>query len=110
MFTTEKNVLPIIQEEAAKRRCTEFSVKTDLDDLPDVDFAENEALALSVCEWLGVERSCAIEGIRKRYCRESLCAGRMPDGKAPLCFCVLRELTGFDAKSNWNMPETEKNG
>ena len=70
VFTTEKNVLPIIQEEAAKRRCTVFSVKTDLDDLPNVDFAENEALALSVCEWLGVERSCAIEGIRKRYCRD----------------------------------------
>ena len=104
----EKNVLPIIQEEAAKRRCTVFSVKTDLDDLPDVDFAENEALALSVCEWLGVERSCAIEGIRKAILPEIPLRRKNAGWESTACFCVFRERSGFDAKSTGACPKRRK--
>lgn len=108
VFTTEKNVLPIIQEEAAKRRCTVFSVKTDPDDLPDVDFAENEALALSVCEWLGVERSCAIEGIRKRYCRDPFAQEECRMGKHRFVSAFSGERSGFDAKSTGTCPKRRK--
>ena len=66
----KKDALAIIQEEAAKRSCAVVSVETDMDDLPGVDFAENEALALSVCQWLGAERLRAVEGMRKGYCRD----------------------------------------
>lgn len=81
VFTTEKDALAIIREEAEKRRCTVVSVEADRDDLPGVDFAENEALALSVCQWLGAERPRAAEGMRKGYRRDSFAQEECRMGK-----------------------------
>ena len=96
VFTTEKNVLPIIQEEAAKRRCTVFSVKTDPDDLPDVDFAENEALALSVSAARGKQRRHEAETQDSVF------------DCAAVCYIVLTEMKGITI--GWNYDWRQETG
>lgn len=68
-ITAEKERLPILQEEADKRRCKLVAV--DPESITDEDmrqfgwitFKENVAIALAVAEMLGVDRRSALQGM-----------------------------------------------
>lgn len=73
-----------------------FSVKTDLDDLPDVDFAENEALALSVSAAWGKQRGCEAETQDSVF------------DCAAVCYIVLTEMK--DISIGWNYDWQQETG
>lgn len=62
LFTAEQEQLPRMARAAAKLGSELFPVRPDGSE-PDLDFAENIALALAVCGYLGVERETALKGI-----------------------------------------------
>ena len=68
IFTAERDFDDAFRARAGKLRSDlVFSEEDSLSDLPGaetLDFPENVALALAVCEGLGVERACAYEGIK----------------------------------------------
>ena len=68
VFSAEKDLAGMLEERAKKLKSRfVLSDPESLEDLPgaaEFDFAENTALALSVCEGLGVERRTAWDGIR----------------------------------------------
>jgi poly-gamma-glutamate synthase PgsB/CapB len=74
LFTAEREHLPILRDAAADRDCKVVSL--DDDDVSEIqepllarfcytEHAENVALALKVCESLGVDRDLALEGMTK---------------------------------------------
>lgn len=63
LFTAEQHMTAILADAAAAQQSAFFPVRPDGSE-PDFDFAENIALALAVCEHLGVPRAAALEGMR----------------------------------------------
>ncbi|MBX2813942.1 MAG: poly-gamma-glutamate synthase PgsB [Myxococcales bacterium] len=72
MFTAERKLLPVLREAADDRHTQLVSIsaddvsmisKEDLTPFPYLEHAENVALALAVCEELGVERQTALQGM-----------------------------------------------
>ena len=65
LFTADANFRDYFSGKAQEKRTS--LVVSDASDTPDdaIDFAENVALALAVCEHLGVERSQALSGMRR---------------------------------------------
>ncbi len=68
LLTAEEAQAHILEEKARSLGTRFVKVRTDGTE-PDFDFAENIALALAVCEELGVPRGTALEGMR-RYHRD----------------------------------------
>lgn len=62
LFTAERELAGQM-EGAARRMGSAFTAVCPRGDEPDFDFAENIALALAVCEHLGVSRAVALEGM-----------------------------------------------
>lgn len=63
LFTAEEEMAPILEREAEKLGSPVVRTKAQGDE-GDFDFPENIALALAVCQHLGVPRRTAIEGMR----------------------------------------------
>lgn len=63
LFTAEEGQAPRLQAKAEAMGSRFVLVRPDGSE-PDFDFAENIALALAVCQDLGVDRATALEGIR----------------------------------------------
>jgi len=69
VITAEQRLLLTLRDEAEKRHATIVSVNPDgvsdslLESFPYITFKENVALALGVCEFLGLDRACALEGM-----------------------------------------------
>lgn len=63
LFTAEQHVTPLLSEAAAANGSSFFCVQPQGDE-PPFEFAENIALALAVCEHLGVKREIALRGMR----------------------------------------------
>lgn len=68
LFTAENNMSERLKRAAELKKCDFFQILPS-SDLPDFDFPENIALALAVCQKLGVERETALNGMR-HYCRD----------------------------------------
>ena len=65
VFTAERDLFDRIEKKAARlRSAAVLALPEEAQDLSDLDFPENAALALAVCEALGVPREKAAEGIR----------------------------------------------
>lgn len=64
LFTAEQDQAPRMAQAAQRLGTAFYPVRPDGSE-PDFDFAENIALALAVCQHLGVERETALEGIRQ---------------------------------------------
>jgi poly-gamma-glutamate synthase PgsB/CapB len=62
LFTAEVDQAPRMARAAEKLDCAFYPVRPDGSE-PDFDFGENIALALAVCQFLGVERETALGGI-----------------------------------------------
>lgn len=62
LFTAERELAERMGE-AARKLGSGFIAVRPRGDEPDFDFAENIALALAVCEHLGVDRAAALEGM-----------------------------------------------
>lgn len=62
LFTADENFAPQLRRNGEKIGC-ETVLALPAGSEPDFDFPENVALALAVCERLGVERSVALEGM-----------------------------------------------
>src|SRR3989442_9979798 len=69
VITAEQRLLPTLRDEAEKRHATLVAVTPDgvsdslLDSFPYITFKENVALALGVCEFLGLDRARALDGM-----------------------------------------------
>src|SRR2546426_5614166 len=69
VITAEQRLLPTLRDEAEKRHATLVAVSPDgvsdslLESFPYITFKENVALALGVCEVLGLDRARALEGM-----------------------------------------------
>ena len=68
IFTGENIHYEPIQRHAKQLGC-DFHLIVPRGDEPDFDFPDNIALSLAVCEYLGVARECALQGMRK-YCKD----------------------------------------
>ena len=66
LLTAEKAQAPILARKAEELGSRFVQVVPDGTE-PDFDFAENIALALAVCEEIGVSRSTALEGMRQYH-------------------------------------------
>ena len=62
LFTADEKFAPQLRRNGEKIGCTTYLAQPDGTE-PDFDFPENVALALAVCEHLGVERSVALSGM-----------------------------------------------
>ena len=62
LFTADEKFAPQLRRNGEKIGCETVLALPDGSE-PEFDFPENVALALAVCEWLGVERSKALEGM-----------------------------------------------
>lgn len=67
VFTAEKDLFARLERKAKTLgSCAELALAEDVADIGDsIDFPENVALALKVCEHLGVEREKALNGMKK---------------------------------------------
>lgn len=65
LFTTEQHCYPLLQDQAQIRGSQTIQVGPAGDAFETDVFAENLALALAVCEHLGVERQTALRGMRQ---------------------------------------------
>ena len=69
VITAEQRLLPTLRDEAEKRHASLVAVSPDgvsdslLESFPYITFKENVALALGVCEVLGLDRARALEGM-----------------------------------------------
>ncbi len=72
LFTAEQRQLPIIREAARDRQCDVVEIDDDavasvswdeLDRFPYIEHPDNVALALKVCEDVGIDRQVALEGM-----------------------------------------------
>ena len=69
VMTAEQRLLPTLQDEAQRRHAAIVAVNPDgvsdslLESFPYITFRENVALALGVCEFLGLDRERALEGM-----------------------------------------------
>ncbi len=69
VITAEQRLLPTLRDEAEKRHASLVAVSPDgvsdslLESFPYITFKENVALALGVCEVLGLDRARAVEGM-----------------------------------------------
>src|SRR2546425_956600 len=69
VITAEQRLLPTLRDEAEKRHASLIAVSPDgvsdplLESFPYITFKENVALALGVCEVLGLDRARALEGM-----------------------------------------------
>src|SRR2546425_720915 len=69
VITAEQRLLPTLRDEAEKRHASLIAVSPDgvsdslLESFPYITFKENVALALGVCEFLGLDRARALEGM-----------------------------------------------
>jgi len=69
VITAEQRLLSTLRDEAEKRHATLVAVSPDgvsdslLESFPYITFKENVALALGVCEFLGLDRARALEGM-----------------------------------------------
>lgn len=80
LFTADENFAPQLRRNGEKIGCETVLALPDGSE-PDFDFPENVALALAVCERLGVERSVALEGML-HYQRDpyALSLYKLPNG------------------------------
>src|SRR5881296_34905 len=69
VITAEQRLLSTLRDEAEKRHATLVAVSPDgvsdslLESFPYITFKENVALAIGVCEFLGLDRARALEGM-----------------------------------------------
>lgn len=66
LFTAENRVQHILFQKADLLHTKAYQILPSGSE-PDFDFAENIALALAVCQHLGVDRNVALQGMRKYY-------------------------------------------
>ena len=80
LFTADENFAPQLRRNGEKIGCETVLALPEGSE-PDFDFPENVALALAVCERLGVERSVALEGML-HYQRDpyALSLYKLPNG------------------------------
>lgn len=103
LFTTEEAQTPILKNVADRLCCRFVPVQPD-DDEQTFDFSENIALALAVCEYLGVEREKALAGM-KRYKRDPFALSLYRWGKA----LFINALSVNDIQSTHIVWETLSN-
>lgn len=80
LFTADPVFFPQLERNAQRINCRAMLSLADGTE-PEIDFPENVALALAVCQHLGVDRSCALEGMTQ-YQRDpfALSVHRLPGG------------------------------
>lgn len=70
-FTSEEKMLPLLKQDAARKKTKMMHVKhddimtEDLDKFKYIEHSDNVALALAVCEHLGVDRKVALKGMQE---------------------------------------------
>lgn len=80
LFTADPAFFPQLERNAQRINCHAILALADGTE-PEIDFSENVALALAVCQHLGVDRSCALESMAQ-YQRDpfALSVHRLPGG------------------------------
>lgn len=63
LFTAEERLLPQLEGKCRQLNCRCHATQPQRDEA-ELDFPENVALALEVCMYLGVDRECALTGMR----------------------------------------------